>query len=257
MPGFLRGESFWKAQASVTPVTFGRRAGADSGYWVGTTPQVNLIVSPLSGNLLVALASHRDALATDPTITDNVGGTWTLRFSRSVDLSRTHDRRRMWVWSKIASGSETGLQYCTFASSVGCRFTIHEYTADTAFDFDFLGSGGADTGTGATTSEPTYAQYGGTSDPTISSAGFAAYPQGGKSLLRLSLMGARAGESGSPGTSWAVAGTNVEYNASGGYQVGHALAFAGDEVGGASLSDTLDWTSLYLQPSIAHLAFGA
>lgn len=244
------------SSAAIEAVTFSRTRSGTSGMINGTTPQANLLGTPTAGRLLIATACHREALATDPSISDGVSGTWNMRVAHAVGLGNTHDRRKLWVFSKIADGTEDAILVCTFASSVACMFSVHEFSANSSFAWDFIGAGTADTGTGASTSEPTYANYGGTSDPTIETSGVAATPTGGKSLFRLSVMGARAGESGDFGSSWTFAGTNVQHQPSGGYQVAQALAFANDEAGGASLTDTLDWDSLYLQPSIAHLVFG-
>jgi hypothetical protein len=258
VPGFFRGESFLKAKAaSVTAVTFSRGRSGESGHWNGDRPQVNLLGGVTAGNLLVAAVVHRNDLATDPAIEDSLAGTWTLRLSRAVDLTRTHDRRKLWVFTKIANGSEGQFYYSQFASTVQSRFSVTEIQANTSYGFEFIGAGGADTGIGATTSEPVYANYGGTTDPTITTAGVSATPQGGKSLLRVSIMGGRIGESGDFGSSWSFAGSNVQYQASGGYQTAQCVGFGNDETGGGALADTLDWTSLYLQPTIAHLVFGA
>ena len=259
MAGFFRAESFRKAKAAVAPdlevVNFSRVRSADSGHANGASVTANWGATPAQGDLLLAIACHRSGESAIPAID---GSNWFRRIDRFVGLDNTNDRRAMIIWAKIAGASEPQYVTVNWASSVGTRLVLQQFHADKPYGFSGLGNRSANSATGSTGN--TAATMAGTIPPLVIPDGPDVYTgfSDKQSILRISVMTARAGATGPNGPAFANVGNLVEFTSAGTFQNALAVGFGAvhTELFGARLNDTLTWDSDVLQPCAAHLVFG-
>jgi len=258
MAGFMRAESF-RVGPVVPPdlevVNFSRVRSADSGHASGASVTANWGATPTQGDLLMAIACHRSGEGNIPTID---GSGWFRRIDRFVGLDNTNDRRAMIIWTKIAGASEAQYVTVNWASSVGTRLVLQQFHADKFFGFIGLGSRSANSATGSTGN--TADTMAGTTPPLVIPDSPDVYTgfSDKQSILRISVMTARAGATGPNGPAFANVGNLVEFTSAGTFQNALAVGFdAGHtELVGTKLNDMLTWDSDVLQPCAAHLVFG-
>ena len=259
MAGFFRAEAFKKAKAFASPglevVNFSRVRSADSGHASGASVTANWGATPAQGDLLMAIACHRSGESAIPTID---GSGWSRRVDRFVGLANANDRRAMIIWTKIAQASEAQYVTVNWASSVGTRLVLQQFHADKPYAFSGLGARSANSATGSTGN--TAQTMAGTTPPLVVPDGPDVYTgfSDKQSILRISVMTARAGATGPNGPAFANVGNLVEFTSAGVFQNALAVGFGAvhTELVAAKLNDTLTWNSDVLQPCAAHLVFG-
>ena len=257
MAGFLRAEAFKKARTAsdVEIVNFNRVRSVDSGHINWSVVTANWGATPAQGDLLMAITCHRSGESAVPTID---GSGWFRRVERFVGLDNNNDRRAMIIWTKIAGASEPQYVTVNWASSVGTRLVLQQFHADKPYAFAGLGARSANSATGSTGNTPE--TMAGTTPPLVVPDGPDVYTghSSKQSILRVSVMTARAGATGPNGPAFANIGNLVEFTSAGVFQNALAVGFGAvhSELFAEKLNDTLTWDSDVLQPCAAHLLFG-
>jgi len=110
----------------VQSVNFGRHTSAEGGGAVNTTVFNAGIAGPSAGNYLIAMATCMGN-SLGITISDNLGGAWTLVCSRATATSTTA------MWFKVAAGGESTVTFTLSAAGIAI-WEVREYSGILGLD---------------------------------------------------------------------------------------------------------------------------